>query len=427
MIPIFLLTSFSHAQPSFHGSLSNRYKFRTAGSQADHDLETIGALDINDASADKWFGSFEGGGRFDLDGSNADSTFASPFDRRAAGRLYRAYAGVNDVSVFQTIKVGRQYQFDFEALYFDGAHLLMKPISKCTFQAFGGVPVHLYENQLGFHPGDWLAGSAVDVDALPTLKLRGDYVHLRDRASSFRFTSGDREDDLFGTTLWWTPSPKFNAMSRFTSFADDVRDVTLSLSAGVPDKNFRVQFDAYRLLHREDVRVIDWDAYSIAGTYEPYTEVSLKFSKDIGEHFTADVGGSARLLDEEQIASPFNHGFKHAFVFLSAFDLPWKIVSVNATADYYHGEDNTLKNDTFGGSFSLTHQPFPFLDVTAGTAYYLYRFNLFTGDESDDVQTYFLEANAKLRKDLKARLGYEFEDNAIDQFHSLNARLVWSF
>ncbi|MBI4396433.1 MAG: hypothetical protein HY548_05015 [Elusimicrobia bacterium] len=110
------------------------------------------------------------------------------------------------------------------------------------------------------------------------------------------------------------------------------------------------------------------------------------------------------------------------------FNLPIDDFALTTTADYYHGEDNTLKNNNFGGSLFLSQGLWnEWLTLKGGTAYYLYRFNLFAGNESTDVQTYFASAQVKVWKELQFRGGYEFEHNDVNNFHSADARLIWSF
>jgi hypothetical protein len=67
------------------------------------------------------------------------------------------------------------------------------------------------------------------------------------------------------------------------------------------------------------------------------------------------------------------------------------------------------------------------LKLEGGTAFYLYRYNFFTGNESDDVRVYYANIRGKIWKDLEARVGYEFEDNDFNGFHLTDVRLIWSF
>ena len=435
VVAALLILSFSvplyAGPPSFHGSISNRYKFRSTGSLRDQDVETLVTLDIGNAYADRVWGALQVGGIFDLDGNQGGNTFASVYDSfsdRAVGRLYYAHVDAKDLGPLSHLTVGRQSRFDFESLYYDGLTLQSKRWHGFSLTAFGGAPVHLFENQIGFDVGDWLVGGALQWNPISNLQARFDYVHLKDEVAGFRASVGDQEDDLFGGTIWWDIDQHFALMGRFTSFSDQVRDVSLSATYKLASHDLFVRLNAFRLLKGYAIRVVEFDAYGIAGTYEPYTDVSLTATKGFGQHFAMDGGVQVRFLDDNQIASAFNHGFERFFLSLSTYDLLLKGLSLSATGDYYHGEDNVLKNNNFGGSFTVTQDLLEKrLQLSGGTAFYLYRYNLFAGNESNNVQTYFARVKGKIMKDLEARVGYEFEHNPVNGFHSVDARLIWSF
>lgn len=416
----------------FHGSITNRYRFRTTGALRDQDLETLLTLDIGNAQADRFSGAIQAGGIFDLDGNQGGATFASVYDTfssRAVGRLYYAHFDAKDLGPIKNLRFGRQHRYDFESLYFDGLTLESDPFHGFTLSVFGGMPVHLFENQFGVDPGDWMVGGALQWNPISRVQARFDYVHLKDKVNGFRATVGDQQDDLFGTTVWWDIDEHFAVTSRFTSFSDQVRDVSLGATYNLADHDLSVRLNFFRLLKGYSFRVIDLDGFTnIAGTYQPYTDVALTATKGFGEHFAMDGGVQLRFLDDRQVAGAFNHGFERFFLSLSTYDLLIKGLSLSATGDYYHGEDNTLKNNTFGGSFSANQDLLEKrLQLSVGTAFYLYRFNLFAGNESNNVQTYFARIKGKIRKDLEARIGYEFEHNILNDFHSVDARLTWSF
>ena len=186
--------------------------------------------------------------------------------------------------------------------------------------------------------------------------------------------------------------------------------------------------NVYRLLQGYDVRVIEWDAFGNAGTYEPFTQAGFTLQKGFGEHWNIFGGFSMRRLDDNQIASAFNHGFERVFLSISSLNVLFEGLTLQASGDYYRGEDNALQNDNFGGSFQATQQLLSQrLELTGGTAHYLYRFNLFSGNESTNVQTYFVKTRAKLMNALKGEIGYEFENDDFNNFHAVDARLIWSF
>lgn len=415
---------------NFNGSLGNRYRLRTTGAESDHDLQTLFNLNIGDPAYHTASGAIQAGATFDLDGGQSGPfrTVYDTFDSRAVGRIYYAYLNVRDTWPFELLRVGRQHSYDFENFYFDGISFDSQPFYGFKISAYSGIPVHLFENQFGWGETDFLVGEAVTWTPIQKIRLRFDHAFLRDRASAFRQNQGYQEDHLFGSTAWVTFNKYVDAYAKFTSFYDQVRDLTFATSLRLPKQDLRLNLRAFRLLEGYNIRVPDLEAYSIVGTYLPYTELGASITKGFGKHFMADAGFVWRMLDDNQTTSPFNHGYKRAYLSLTTMDLPVKDLVLTATGDYYHGEDSLLRNDYFGGSFSATqHLLKKRLSVGAGTAYYLYRYNFATGNESNDVQTYFLNVDGKITKRLRVRSSYEFENNDYNGYHTFNLAIIEDF
>lgn len=416
----------------FHGNISNRYRLRATGAESDHDLESLLTLNVGDASYQKVTAALQGGIISDLDNNQNSplSNIYDSFDGAAVGRLYYGYVDVRKVDSLPTelVRVGRQHLYDFESFYFDGVSFDSKPFYGVRISGYAGVPVHLYESQFGWDNGDWLVGSALSWTPVKQVRVRFDYAHLKDDTAGFRTTQADQSDDLLGGTVWVDISKNLETYARFTGFSDQVRDLAVGAAFKLPKQDLRFNFRAFRLLNGYDVRVLELDAYSIAGTFQPYSELSASVTKGLGKHFMADAGFGWRLLDDTQTASAFNHGYKRGFLSLTSSDLPIKGFSLTATGDYYHGEDSTLRNDYFGGSFTASQHLFKKrLTLAAGTAYYLYRFNFATANESQDVQTYFGSIEGKIAKRLRVKSNYEFEHNDQNGFHTLRLGMAWEF
>ncbi len=434
LFALFFSSSVFSAPPSFSGTLDNRYTFRTTGDVRDQDLESIVSLSVGNPSLDRFSAFLQGGGLFDLDGPGSGSTYSSisdTFAQRASGRLYSAYADVRKTKPMELIRVGRQNRYEFENLYFDGLSFDSLPFYGFSVSGFGGVPVHLYETEIGFDPGDWLVGGNVKWTPINPLRLSLDYSHIRDDNQGPRASQGIFEDDIFGFSLFADITKTIDFYAHFSSFSDEVRDVEGASSFRFPKHDFTLRVNGYRLLRGYDIRVTDGDAYRFIGTYQPYTEFGFTATKGIGKKFVLDTGFSMRLLDDQQVASTYNHGFERAFLSASSTNFLAKGLSLVATGDYYHGEDNTLKDNTFGGSFYASYGSKQIfnnrLKLKGGTAFYLYRYNVLAGNESDNVQTYFASIEGKLTKQLTLKTSYEFEDNEINNFHTAKTVMSWSF
>lgn len=414
----------------FHGSLFDRFKLRTTDSESDIDNETRFTLNIGDVTEQKMTGHLQAGALFDLNGVQGDSFdgIYDSFESSAVFRLYYAYLNGGKTTPFDTVRIGRQHNYEFESFYFDGAYFDLMPFYGFKLSAYAGKPVHLYENQFGLDGNDFLVGSVLTWTPVEKVRLRFDAAHLRDEASAFRATQGNQEDSLLGATVWVDPLKNWDLYGRFTSFLDQARDFSFATSVKFPKEDLRVKARVYRLLQSYDVRVPELDIYGTAGTYQQYTDLVLDVLKGIGKHFSANGGFGWRLLDSTQTASAFNHGYKRGYLTLNTSDIPIKDLSLSATADYYHGEDSTFKNNYFGGSFYASKK---FLKkklvTTVGTAYYLYRFNFAIGNESNDVQTVYAKVEAKLSKKLKLKTDYEYEHNSLDSFHTFNFGLIQDF
>ncbi|MBF0493349.1 MAG: hypothetical protein HQM15_11305 [Deltaproteobacteria bacterium] len=414
-----------------HGWIMENYRWQTTGDNSNNLTETLVTLNIGDPTMHRYSGSIEAGLFADLNSNDLNSPYHNVYDSfssRAVGRLYSAYLDVNKVNPFGNIRIGRQHLYELENLNFDGISLESKAYYGFVLSGFAGVPVHLYENQLGEEAGDWTAGASLQWTPVSRLRFRSTFEHLHDKIGGYRITEGKTGDSLIGNSVWLKLTSNWDLYSKLTLFSDQLRNWEFSSSTRFPKQDLRLDFSVYRLLKAYDFRVLESDPLSVAGTYEPYTEFQARIYKGFGKKFSFETGASVRKLDDEEIAGAFNHGYERVYGTLSTRDFLIKGFSTSTAANYYHGEDSVLKNNYFGLNFSLNQQLLKKrLTVGAGTAYYLYRYNLFTGDVSNNVRTYFAEVEGKIRKDLKLKTTYEFEKNAINGFHSGRVRLVWDF
>ncbi|QQR81337.1 MAG: polysulfide reductase NrfD [Deltaproteobacteria bacterium] len=413
------------------GWVMQDYRWKTTGGDTANTMNTLVTLNVGDAKLDRFSGAIQGGLIEDLDKQNPGSPFQNVYDTfgsHVIGRLYYGYLDVNRASVFNNIRLGRQHIYELEGLHFDGLSMESNTYAGFKLSAFSGTPVHLYETQLGLDPGDWTVGGALQWTPIAKLRFRFSTVHLRDKVSAFRIFQNNTDDTLLGGSVWYSLTPHWELYSRFSSFTDQVRDVDFGSYTDITSQDMKVTVTGHRLLASYSFRVDELDPYTFAGTYQPYTEVMAQVYKGFGKKFSAVVGGGERILDHNQIASEFNHGYDKIYGSFSTRDFLVKGLSSTTTGDYSHGRDNVLKNNYFGMSFSLNQELLAKkLILGAGTAYYLYRFNLFTGNESSDVHTYFSEVEGRVRKNLKLKATYEFEKNRINGFHSGKVRAIWNF
>lgn len=413
-----------------HGSVTARYRLQATGQYRYNSVEPIATLDFGNSAMNRVSASVQGGGFLIVNGHDIHSPFWNiydTFDAHAVGRLYHAYVNFQDVGPLNTIRIGRQHRYDFEAMYYDGATFETKPFAGFTLTAYGGMPVHMYENQIGSDPGDWVVGTALQWRPVDKFQVRFDYVHVRDKASYFQPNLGTREDNLFGGSVWWDIGRHVSLKADISAFSNVLRDASVLAAIKFPSRDFNVQLKAYRLLKPYGPHVIDFDMFNFESNLQAFTEFTGTVYKGFGKHVAMQLGGSVRQLDTYQTANAYNNGYLRAFATVTTMGLIAKGLTLSATGDYYRGENNDLRNNYFGGTFSATQK---FLKdrirATIGTTYYYYAYNLYTGLQSNNVQNYYAQLRAKLFGGLEGRLGYRFE-HSVNNFNTADARLTWSF
>ncbi len=413
-----------------HGSVTAKYRLQSTGGYRYNSVEPLATLDFGNSAMNRITASFQGGGFLVFNGHDIRSPFWNvydTFDAHAVGRLYHAYVNFQDVGPLNTIRVGRQHRYDFASLYYDGATFETKPFADFTLTVFGGMPVHMFENQVGSDPGDWIAGTALQWRPADKFQVRFDYVHIRDKASWFQATRGTREDNLFGGTIWWDIGRHVSLKGEISAFSNTLKDASALAVFKFPSQDLNVQLKVYRLLKPYGPHVIDFDMFNFEGNLQAFTEFTGTVYKGLGKHFALQAGGSLRQLDTYQVSRAYNQGYMRGFATVTLMDLIVHGLTLSATGDYYRGQNNDLKNNYFGGTFSATQK---FLEdrirATVGSTYYYYAYDLYNGIESNNVQNYYAQLRAKLSGGLEGRLGYRFE-HSVNNFNTADARLTWSF
>ena len=85
------------------------------------------------------------------------------------------------------------------------------------------------------------------------------------------------------------------------------------------------------------------------------------------------------------------------------------------------------QTQNYGFSFDATKKFGERVKLNASTAFYLYRYNLNLGNESDNVQTYYAGLDWNFYDGLTTKARYELENNEYDNFHTLKLSLIWNF
>lgn len=413
-----------------HGDLTVRYRARRVSDETDQDLYSYLDLRIGDEQKDRVSGALFMRAALDLDQAHTDSDGGYVFDSladtsesRLSALLYNAYVSIRPQSgkdaLVQQTKVGRQYVYAGDTFHFDGATFTSKKLtegSKVEVTAYGGVPVHFYENSSS---GDWLAGVKVAVEPWKNGRAQVDYTHVQDDLSIL----GPQRNDLASLSLWQNVSKPVSLFGQFT-WLEGPRDATLRATYVDPEKDLLVQLSAYDLLESKQAFATEFDPYyRVILDLERYRQATLRASKGFGDDFDVEVGASAREVKEDSDVGPFNRDTRRVYVTPSLSKFPWEGSTLSVTGESVTGDGERIQ--TWGAD--LSHRYSKALRVSVGTDYSLYAFGPLGDDERTHVRTAWARARYQVSDTVSADIQYTWEKDDVETFHVLSLALTVRF
>ncbi|MEZ5962396.1 MAG: hypothetical protein R3F56_00995 [Planctomycetota bacterium] len=410
-------------KPWLRGQIDTRYRGRWASGADDHDLYGTLTLDLGDEDSDRVTGHFMGRLAWDVDGAEStDSPFyslADTWNDDVVGYVYDAYADVHRVGGLSMLRIGRQPIYDTpEFAFFDGVRIESSELGKAKVKvgAYGGLSTHLYEWS---HSDDWTLGAFVQLRPWTGGRVRFDWMHLEDQRRL-----EEHEDDLLGAALWQRIGEHLRLEAQYSRIEDRDRDVRGLLGYTLPEHDLNATITYYQLLRTQRDLVLELDPfYSSLLEYRPFWQLGASVAKGLAEHVRLDVGGDVRRVRDDADIGTFNRDYERYHATLSLDELLAQGLTVSATGDLWRSGGQDVSS--FG--FDVTQEIAKKWRASAGTYYALYKYDLFFNRESDHVRTYFARVRYKASDDLLGSFAYEFEDNDLDQFHSLRLDVTWRF
>lgn len=403
------------------GQLLSRYRGRFTGDESDHDLYETVDLALADPGG-RWTGALLARAAYDLDGreSGQDDFFSllDTYEHSLEAQLFHAYLDV-ETGPLALLRLGRQALYETPlTLLLDGVRAELEPwgARRATLGVFGGVGEHPYESS---SEDDLVYGASGSLGVWPGAELRADWMHLEDARLGI-----EHENDLFGLVLGQDflgedRATRFDA--RFTSLEDDGRDVRVSGSHVDSRRNFSLQGSLYKLLQTQEQLAAPLDPFSdTLFELSPYYQLGLSASKDWPD-FALLSGLDLRRVDETADEGEFNRDFERYYLTGTLPDaLP---VTVSVTGELWRATDTDF--ETWGAS--LAREFDQRWDVTLGSHYSLYEYDLLSGEERDHVRTTYLDLRWKTRPGRRWALRYEFERNDFDDYHDVRLEYAWNF
>ena len=399
------------------GWLRTRYRGQFADGD-DHDLYELIDLQAKDA-AGRWSASVLARIAYDLDDGPPSldgllDTYDSPFEPQ----LYHAYLDWES-SRFERLRLGRQTLIDTPlTVVLDGlsAELTPRGPRDAKLGAYVGVGEHLYESS---DDGDApVLGTYAGLDLWTGGVLRADWMHLEDLRLGSEF-----EDDLFG--LAFDQGLTFDRSDTrleldHTRLEGERRDWTVRASHVDLGARWSARASYHELLRAQGALAAPLDPFSSTlFTLFPYRQLGASATKD-WSRVSLSGGADLRRVSDEADEGTYNRDFERYHLTTALIEtLP---VELAVTGEVWDSSDTEFS--TWGANLSREHERF---EWSLGSYYSLYKYDLLTGDERDDVRTYYVDLAFRPEPLRRWSLRYELEDNAFDLFHQVRLDYAWGF
>jgi hypothetical protein len=408
-----------------HGSSTTRLIARSSDDADDLDLRESLALDFGDAKTDRFTGHVFGMLTADLDGAGdrddeiAFPSLADTFSGSVDAWLYEAYVDVAQVDGLASLRIGRQFDYETpEFAHFDGVALATDEAGakRLRFGAYGGVPVHLYESS---HSGDVLFGAFGECWPWARGRARVDWMHLEDET---RFAAHD--NDLVGLSLWQRAGERLGLEGRYTNLEGEDRDVRLGASWNDAKHDFVVRATWHRLLSTQKDLVLELDPfYGALQSLYPYDQVDVTVEKGVAGRATVRGGVDVRRVDDDGDIGTFNRDYDRAFGGATLHDVFGSGVELDVDVDTWDADGR----DVDGWGVSVSRDFSGACEASLGTYYSLYKFDLLSATEREDVRTWFVKLRRTWSKSLRGEISYDLDDEENDTFQTLRVGFTWRF
>jgi len=98
-------------------------------------------------------------------------------------------------------------------------------------------------------------------------------------------------------------------------------------------------------------------------------------------------------------------------------------LTLSATGDWWDSTGENIETWGADADYKLGDRT----NVSAGSYYALYKFDLQLNTEIDHVRTYFARLHHKHSKTLTFDTSFELEDNDLDRYYTLRLGATWKF
>lgn len=425
---------------SVHGSAEALYRLRTDGETTDQDvrerLSVQGFAPWTSNGQDREVGFvFSGALQSDIDGKSREDGYEpfreilDSYDQSTFGWIYLAYGELSGEGALKLLRLGRQDNLDLVPVAFDGGLITLRPETTRNFllTALAGLPTNLYEDS-NDRRGDSVAGAYADWRATHTLFLRAGYLDLRDRVELLDGRKETLTEGLAVGQALWRPGRGDSVLGKVIFQDGKIREAILRGAYLLEDYDLKVSGYYRGLYLTREAEPLSEDSFSVLlGELYPYHQGGVNVYKGIGERLGVEAGAVVRGLQNEEDEGRFNHGYQRYLLTLFINQVPLARSELMLGADWWLATQENDVTETRSLRAEFTQRFGQKGRFRAGTAFDLYKIDEFTGEEREEVQTYYADLVIPTVKNVLLLLNYTFEDSTLREVDTVRAGLRYEF
>ena len=406
-----------------HISIENRatFRYKDMGGDKDADFDDYWYARGRNLFAGRLDTYFSGRLQIDLNSrsnSLANDLFTSVEDRESGwnDQVYQLYGDIHDVKKRFSLRFGRQYIIDAEALHIDGGLVNLFADEKFNLSLFYGQPVSYYSGT----SDDWTGGTSISYRPWTGNRDRLTYIYYKNDSDSL-------DDNYFAFDVWQRIGTPFRTHGRLTVLDGDFHTGSLDFRYYGIENNFDGFLTAsyWNGLSQESREFSP--IFSVFGELEPYTYITTGFSWMLTPWLSVSPTLAGRFVDaaDKNLA---NRDYRHYF--LTFVLTPIQNWTYSISGNYWDVNDG----DRFWGTTGEVKYRSPQdWDFALGTSYmdwqysvisdFTYSLNysdLAVNDDgtatriSPDVYTVFTRIKYKLSDKFSLRIKGEIENNSVE-------------
>jgi len=402
----------SRSKPILSGRISTRYRTQWNKDDSDHDLLQYLSFDLRNVFTPKLslHGFLRGGEDLDDKDPIFDWTNYDVQDR-----IYDLYLEADSVIPRSVFRVGRQYYDGLEGVQFDGLRFMRRESKWLSWEVFGGRYVTFYDRDL--RQDTRVSGAQITTRPFQMTSLSAEYLRLMD------FPTGD--DDY----LSFVVRQHLNSLNLFAHYSvlnGESKDLS-ARAYWLLGKGWQVSAKYFRLFHALEELSNEFDPYyPLFGAYMQFHQYDVDVTKYFGKSFSVSAGYTGRELADDAGEGVANREFDRYYGSFSAQDVLVPGLRFSATFDRWMASADE-ENYSVGGE--VAYRVGKRLDVSAGTYYSKYKYDIDTVTERVDVRTWYTRLRYRFSRkaDVSLRGEREDDDSPESPYGKVELRMTYKF